>query len=386
VIKTLFWGCLLAGAGSVRAPGQTLTFPIRCFDFAEQQMSHSITYLDPDQHARSTLVDGSWKAVDASNWASGFFCGCQWLLYEWTGASDWRDRAMTWSADLEGQKNDRGSHDVGFQILSSFGNGYRLTGDPSYREVILDAAESLASRFDPTVGCVRSWDFGSWQFPVIIDNLMNLELFLWAAANGGDPQYREMAISHARRTIEEHVRTDGSTFHVVDFDPADGSVLWKGTHQGAADGSTWARGQAWGIAGFAMMHRYTRDREFLVAARRLADDFLKRLPADGVPYWDFDAPGIPDEPRDTSAAAIAAAGLIELSGFVGRAGDSQLYRMAAIRILKSLSSAPYWAEGSISDGLLLHGVGNRPSDKEVDVTLIYGDYYFLEALLRLENR
>ncbi len=351
--------------------------------FAEQQLAHSAGYLATNQHARSTVGNGTWNAVSAQDWTSGFFSGCQWLMYERTGTPQWQMRATQQTLDLAGQELNTGDHDIGFRILTSYGNAYRLTRNPAYKSVMLTAAQSFATRYDTTVGCTRSWDFGPWQYPVIIDNMMNLELLFWGARNGGDRAWHRMARSHALRTLQEHVRVDGSTYHVVDYDPVTGGVLWKGTHQGYADGSTWARGQAWAIYGFTMTYRYTREAVFLDAAERVADFMLANLPADSIPYWDYDAPGIPGEPRDTSAAAIAAAGLLELGGFSTSLVDRLRYKRAAVRILKTLSSPTYLAEGTSSEGILLQGVGHKPANSEVDVSLIYGDYYFLEALSRL---
>src|SRR5581483_1174448 len=207
------------------------------------------------------------------------------------------------------------THDVGFVLMTSFGNGYRLTHDPHYRDVLLTGAESLGSRFNPTVGSIKSWDNRrGWDFPVIIDNLMNLELLLWASEAGGDPHYREMAERHADTTWANHFRPDGSSFHVVDYDPATGKVRSRVTHQGAADASAWARGQAWGLYGYTMMYRLTRRPDYLAHAQKVAAFLLghPRMPADKVPYWDFDAPGIPNVPRDSSAAAVMASALLEL--------------------------------------------------------------------------
>ena len=354
----------------------------RAWTFAGQQLLRANEGLIPSQHPRSTRVDGRWSTVTAADWTSGFYPGCLWLLYEKTGDAAWRTRAQAQTADLEGQKSNTGDHDVGFRIMSSYGQGLRLTNEAAYRDVIHAAARSLVTRFDPDVGCTRSWSFGSWKFPVIVDNMMNLELLLWSAANGGDPAHRAIAVSHALKTLENHVRPDGGTYHVVDYDPQDGRVLARQTHQGLADESTWARGQAWGLYGFTMVHRYTNDQRFLDAATRLADYTLTRLPADSVAYWDFMAPDSPPPPRDTSAAAITASGLLELSARTPGAERKVRYREAALSILRSLAAPPYLADGSPSAGILLHGVGSKPAGTEVDVSLIYGDYYFLEALRR----
>ncbi|MDF1838917.1 MAG: glycoside hydrolase family 88 protein, partial [Planctomycetota bacterium] len=320
--------------------------------------------------------------VSAPDWTSGFYSGCLWLTFEQTGRPAWQTLATAQTLDLSGQQFNTGDHDIGFRIMSSYGHAYRLTGDPVHKTVILNAAQSFATRFNTTVGCTRSWDFGPWQFPVIIDNLMNLELLFWSGQNGGDANHSTMAHAHALRSLQEHVRPDGSTFHVVDFNPTTGQTLWQGTYQGHADFSTWSRGQAWAIYGFTMAYRYTSDPVLLEGAERVANYFLANLPADGVPYWDFQAPSIPNEPRDSSAAAIASSGLLELSHYTTSPSDRIRYRRMASRILRALSSPAYLASGSNSDGILLHGVGNKPANREIDVALIYGDYYFLEALGR----
>jgi hypothetical protein len=235
-------------------------------------------------------------------------------MYEGTGDTHWREWAEAWTAGLADEKNDTSTHDVGFKIFSSFGHGYRLTGNAAYREVILQAARTLATRFNPTVGCIRSWDRN--RFPVIIDNMMNLELLFWASKNGGDSAWYDMAVSHALQTMKNHVREDGSTYHLVDYDPDTGAIINKFTVQGYDKESTWARGQAWGMYGFTMAYRETGDVRFLNTAQLIADYFIDNLPEDRVPYWDFEAPNIPHEEKDSSAAAIAASGLLELSTLV----------------------------------------------------------------------
>ncbi|MBN1642899.1 MAG: glycoside hydrolase family 88 protein [Anaerolineae bacterium] len=341
--------------------------------------------LDPAAgYPRCTDDAGRWETTPASGWTSGFYAGVLWYLYEYSVDAGMRDLAERWTAGLDGQKLDTRSHDVGFQIMCSFGNGYRLTGAAAYKDVILQAARSLATRYNPIVGATQSWSWNRdppiWQYPVIIDNMMNLELLFWAAKNGGPRELYDVAIQHARTTQRCHVRQDGSTYHVVDFDPATGAVVRGLTWQGYADESAWARGQAWAIYGFTMCHRESGDAQFLATAQRLADYYIDRLPEDHVPYWDFCAPRIPDEERDASAAAIAAAGLLELSEFAPT--GAARYRSTAEAILASLSQPPYLTAGTGSDAVLDHSVGSRPSDSEVDTSIIYGDYYYVEALLR----
>jgi len=361
-------------------------------DFAVEQMTRSIVELSTSQQAKATrATDGRWTSTGASSWTSGFFAGTQWLLYELTGDASWRTRAQAQTAALAGQELNGTDHDIGFRIMSSFGQGYRLTGNTSYRGRILTAARTFAGLYDSRIGMTRSFaprtlgaglacrDPVSTRFPVIIDNMLNLELFFRAAEEGGDPEFRDMAISHALRTIEHHLRADGSHFQFVDFDTATGAVRFKGTHQGYCDDTTWARGQAWAVYGFAMAYRYTQDSRFLMAAQRAADYFIEHLPADRVPYWDFELPSTSaSTPKEASAAAAGAAGLLELADYVS---DPERYRTAAEEILEALATS-YLADGTAHRSILLHSNGNVNRDLEVDVGHIYADYYFLEAILR----
>jgi unsaturated chondroitin disaccharide hydrolase len=323
-----------------------------------------------------------------ADWTSGFFPGALWYLYEATDDPVWRDEAAASGAALEAMKDNRRTHDIGFMLYCSLGNGFRLTRDPRYRAILLGGAESLASRFNPTVGCIKSWDTRvEWPFPVIIDNMMNLELLLWAAREGNEPRYREIAVAHANTTMRNHFRADHSCFHVVDYDPATGAPRKRQTHQGAADTSAWSRGQAWAVYGFTLMYRDTRDERYLEQAVNTANFFVThpRLPADKVPYWDFDAPRIPKEPRDASAAAVMCSALIEMSSYLDKT-KAQRFRAFASAQLASLCSPDYRATlGSNGHFLLKHSTGSYPRNSEVDVPLNYADYYFLEALLRAKR-
>jgi unsaturated chondroitin disaccharide hydrolase len=276
-------------------------------------------------------------------------------------------------------------HDVGFMINNSYGHGYRLTQDTLYRAGLLRAAKSLCTRFNPAVGCIKSWDgHEQWPFPVIIDNMMNLELLFNAFKISGDSLFYRIAISHANTTLKNHFRADYSSYHVVAYDPHSGAVLSKVTHQGYSDQSAWARGQSWGLYGFTMCHRETKNSQYLEQARHIANFLLHHahLPADKVPYWDYDAPAIPNEPRDASAAAILCSALYELCSFCTPA-ESTAFKQAADQILAALSSRSYRTPaGKLNLFLLQHSVGSKPGNVEVDVPLIYADYYFLEANLR----
>ncbi len=358
------------------------------FSFAADQLAETVrTVDDPSLFPENTDENGNWETSGPRGWTSGFFPGCLWLVYEQTGDEVWRERAGRWTAGLEEIKDYTGNHDVGFMIFSSYGQGYRLTGNEEYAPVMIQAAESLATRYNPTVRSILSWNpRGEWKFPVIVDNMMNLELLFWAAKNGGPADLYDIAVSHATTTMKNHVRPDGGTFHVVDYDPETGGVRGKYTAQGYADDSCWSRGHAWGIYGFTLTFRETGMPQFLDTAEKLADFFISHLPDDDpVPFWDFNAPGIPDEQRDSSAGAIAASALLELATLTTDGEKRERYRSTALDILESLASPKYLARGGQSQGILLHGVASIPHGNAVDRSLIYGDYYFLEGLLRVKR-
>jgi unsaturated chondroitin disaccharide hydrolase len=352
------------------------------WDFAAQQLDQTARSIAIDRYPRQTTSTGAWETTGASAWTSGFFPGALWLMFERTGDPLWRGRAENWTKGIGGQRGRTDTHDLGFMFMSSYGNGYRLIPNESYRQILLAAAQSLAKRYDPDVRCTRSWGSinDTTSFEVIIDNLMNLELLLWGAKHGGSGEWRTMAINHGLRCgIQDLMRADGSTYHRAIYDPITGDLERRGTVQGACDECTWSRGQAWAIYGFTMLYRETGDTRFLGAARKTADYFLGHLPADKIPYWDFSKSG--SDPRDSSAAAIAAAGLLELSQRETDATRKQIYLSGARDILASLSSPAYLAEGTKYWSILLHGTRNKPAGS-YDTGLIFGDYYMLEAMLR----
>ena len=333
-------------------------------------------------YPRSIKTDGSFWTSHYKWWCSGFYPGSLWYVYEYTGNTRFRDLALKYQAGLESLRFRTDDHDVGFQLMCSYGNCLRLTGDQTSVQVLIDGAHSLASRFDPEVGCTRSWDFGKWDFPVIIDNMMNMELLLKAAELSDDESLKTVALAHARTTMKNHFREDNSCFHLVDYDPENGQVLGKQTHQGYADDSAWARGQAWALYGYPMMYRFTKEQDMLEHAIAIAEYIIPRLPDDGIPYWDFDSPEIPNDVRDASSAAIMASGLIELSTYVDE-DRSVRYLAVAEKMLRTLSSEAYLAsEGEQYGFLLRHSTGFKKRNSEVDAPLTYADYYFLEALLK----
>jgi len=349
---------------------------------AEGQLTDTLTYTNTSQFPEETNPANAnkWNLDAANHWTSGFFPGELWFMYEKTLSDSWLTRAQAQTASMQAQDVNAPDHDIGFKILGSYGNAYRITRDPAAMSVIQTAANAMATNlWRPGAGVIESWPNFDSHITVIIDNMMNLELLLFAAQNGGNPAWRDMAISHAVQTMKNHVRTLplGSTYHVVDYNP-DGTVFRKFTHQGAGTETTWARGQAWGLYGFTMVYRYTNDARFLATAQQLADYFINNLPSDYVPYWDFTLSGT--APRDSSAAAIAAAGLLELSTYVAPA-DSARYRTAALNIQSSLSSPAYLGDRLATDGILLHGTANAPGN-DTDKSLIYGDYYFVQGCYR----
>ncbi|TWV13282.1 glycosyl hydrolase family 88 [Bacteroidaceae bacterium HV4-6-C5C] len=364
------------------------------FAFAENQLRYAIKCVQEGQRKasnkklvspRSTEKDGSLRLVGPLDWCSGFFPGSLWQVFEYNHDNEWREKAVSYTWPLEEVKFHNGTHDLGFMLYSSFGQAYRLTKEQSYKDVLIQAAKTLSSRYSPTVKAIRSWDWNKnvWQYPVIIDNMINLELLFWATEATGDSTYYNIAVNHANTTMKNHFRDDYSSYHVVDYDPANGNVRFKGTHQGYSDSSVWSRGQAWGLYGFTMCYRYTKDSAYLNQAEKICEFFFNQpnLPSDLIPYWDMKDPGIPNVARDASAAAVIASALYELSGYVN-AEKGAHYRQLADTIIKNLSEHYQAAPDTNKGFLLLHSTGNHPNNDEIDVPLSYADYYYLEALSR----
>ncbi|MBC6491402.1 glucuronyl hydrolase [Flavihumibacter stibioxidans] len=377
----------------------------RNFQVAEKRYDQLLlTATDKSKYPHSLNKDGSLFYYGIDEWTGGFWPGCLWFMFEFTGDAKWKKAAEEWTASLESNQFNTVHHDIGFMMFSSYGNGLRLTGNESYKPILVQSARSLCKRYSPVVGSIQSWPArrskdgrNHWQFPVIMDNMMNLELLFWAAKETGDSSFYHIAVKHAETTRKNHVRPDHSSFHVVNYDPVSGKMLHQQTLQGFSDNSAWSRGQAWGIYGFTATYRFTKDRRFLQTAIGMADFYLdnKRLPADRIPLWDFNAgqKGYKPDwaydpnkynpvPRDVSAASITASALLELSEYCDGKRRKKYYDAAA-NMLESLSRPEYLNDtGSNPYFLLKHSVGNLPSDREVDVPLIYADYYFLEAMHR----
>ena len=396
-MKTIRTGLVLALL-STQALGQT-ALPKKTMKLAETQAALLLEQVPQAAQAkpaapgkpalvspRTLTPTGELVLVASRDWTSGFFPGYLWLLAEATGQEKWRTAAKTYTANIEPEKTNATTHDMGFKVYCSFGTGYRLTQDPAYRDVILESARTLSTRFNPKVGALRSWDHhrDTWGYPVIIDNMLNLELLFAATRLSGDSSFYKIAVSHANTTLHNHFRLDFSSYHVVDYDTLTGQVVKKTTHQGFANESAWARGQAWALYGYTMCYRETKNKAYLAQAENVARFLLNHpnLPKDLIPYWDFNAPNIPNEPRDASAGAVMASALYELSTY---SPNGALYRSKADKMTSSLSKH-YTAKPGGSRGFLLqHSTGSKPANSEIDVPLIYADYYFMEALLRRKN-
>lgn len=371
------------------------------FDFAQKQLKYSFTEIETTRKQnnktaqewacpRTLNPDGSLRLVPPRDWCSGFFPGELWYLYEYTKDDFWKNKAEEYTELLEPMKTYTGTHDLGFIMYCSFGNGLRLSPNERYRNILLETARSLMLRYDANIGCIRSWDFNRevWQYPVIIDNMMNLELLFWASKETGDDTFKQAAILHATTTMKHHFRQDCSSYHVIDYDTVTYLPRLKQTHQGYSDSSAWARGQAWGLYGYTLCYRETQQINYLIHAEKIADYIFANptLPTDLIPYWDFNAPGIPgNEPRDVSAAMVTASALYELST---NSQKGKLYKERADKIMESVHHT-YRASLHDKHGfLLVSSTGHKPKNSEIDVPLSYADYYYLEALTRknkLEN-
>nr|WP_121270349.1 glycoside hydrolase family 88 protein [Pedobacter schmidteae] len=393
--KLWFTVCFLAATGLVSAQQangkkeQMRQLIDQQFAFAEQQYkllakNVPVQVMPKTYNAKTNKVETS----DTKWWCSGFYPGSLLYIYEYTKDTATLKEAERRLSILEKEKHYTGNHDLGFMMFCSFGNAYRITKNPLYRPTIDTAAASLVTRYRPKAKVIQSWNASKkWKGPVIVDNLMNLELLAWVSDNGGDPKYKEIAINHANTSLKNHFRSDYSSYHVVDYDMNTGMVLKKGTAQGASDSSAWSRGQSWALYGYVMMYRCTKDKRYLEQAKHIAGFILNHphMPVDMVPYWDFDASNIPNTYRDASAAAVIASALLELGQYTGKK-ESKGYVDAAEKMITSLSSDAYLSKPGQNGGfLLMHSTGALPLKSEVDVPLTYADYYYLEALIRYKN-
>jgi rhamnogalacturonyl hydrolase YesR len=400
-IKTVMIVLLITGSLSCNTEQKVL--PAEKIKFITGQYENILSASnDLARFPRTIDTKGNLVSTDIYDWTSGFFAGNLWQIYEITGDDKWKNEAIKWTEALDTIQYWSGNHDVGFMMNCSYGNGLRLAGKQEYKKVLVETAESLCKRYNPVAKSIKSWNYRKawndtteWFFPVIIDNMMNLELLFKATQLSGNKKYEEIAVQHAITTMKNHYRPDFSSYHVVDYDTITGRVLDKATCQGFTDESSWARGQAWGLYGFVVCYRYTRDQKFLTFAENIANYILHNpnMPEDGVPYWDYnagdttlkpewkyDASRYPVIPRDASAAAITSSALFELSTY--SKGYGAEFKNAAVKILLSLISPAYMGVPGDKYFILNHCVGNIPRDVEIDVPLVYADYYLLEAALR----
>ncbi|RZK58492.1 MAG: glucuronyl hydrolase [Pedobacter sp.] len=387
---SLLFLIVLISAGQVQAQSFKKIIDNALQKATQQSLLMAKKYENQEGRFPKSFQDGSDVSSDSRWWCSGFFPGSLWYLYENNKDQDVLKYAELYTDRVEREKYTTDNHDVGFMLYCSFGNGLRITGEESYKEVLLTGAKSLATRFNPKIGLIRSWDHNTavWQYPVIIDNLMNLELMLWASNYSKDEKFRKIAISHADKTMIHHFRPDYSSYHVVSYDKKTGLPHKKQTHQGAGDESAWSRGQSWGLYGYTYLYRETKDKRYLEQAKQIADFLINhpQMPKDFIPYWDYNAPQIPNTPRDASAGALMASALTELSDFV----DSNLknkYLKVVEKQIRTLASDEYTAKlGENGNFILKHSTGGYPFKSEIDVPLTYADYYYLEALTRLKKR
>jgi rhamnogalacturonyl hydrolase YesR len=389
-MRTICAVLILAGilyAGGCSGPERNISTDEE-LSTASQKLGNALESLNDTTVNPRTVEEGEIVYGPVSNWTSGFFPGILWMMYEYTGDDYWSQKAHHYTMNVRDEQYNGSTHDMGFKIYCSFGNGYRLTGNENYRHIMIRSASTLITRYNPVVGCIRSWDHNSdkWDYPVIIDNMMNLELLFWATRETKDSIYYHIAVDHAETTMRNHFREDNSSFHVVSYDTLTGEVTKRNTHQGYSHESAWARGQAWGLYGYTMTYRETGNVRFLEQAKAIADYIINHpnLPEDKIPYWDFDAPDQPETYRDVSAATITASALYELAGYSPE--NEQEYTDVADQILMSLSTDHYkFTEGNNMPFILDQSVGNYNDLSEINVPLVYADYYYIEALMRKKN-
>lgn len=362
---------------------------------SSEQYQYLATKVQPGEYPKTWHEkDQKLETSDAGWWCSGFYPGTLLYLDEANKNPELKKEALSFLDNLKSEQFNTTTHDLGFMMFCSFGNAERLKPSKEYEAILMQSAKSLCTRYNPVTKCIKSWDSAPWnhaskdEMPVIIDNMMNLELLFWASKHSGDNTYRDIAINHANTTMDNHFRPDYSSYHEIVYDINTGKVTKKITNQGAADESSWARGQAWGLYGYVVMYRETKDKKYLEQAKNIAKYMLSdvNMPKDLIPYWDYSAPGIPNALRDSSAASITASALIELSDYVNTSLSKE-YMKASETMIENLISDQYLAAVKTNGGFLLkHGVGNMPNKTEIDTPLTYGDYYLVEALLRYKNK
>lgn len=395
-IRNLLWGIGVFILSSCASENTEKLDVDKALSYCDVQVHRALEKLeeggkiDYSMQPRNILSDEKYwncRKVSKEEWTGGFWPGILWYDYEATQNDTIRVLAEKYTESLElFSRIPAYDHDLGFLVFCSYGNGYRLTHNPVYRDVILATADSLATLFNPKVGTILSWPRNVEMLGghnTIMDNMINLEMLFWAARNGGNKRLFDMAVSHADKTMENQFRPDYSSYHVAVYDTVTGKCIKKCTHQGYSDDSMWARGQAWAIYGYTVVFRETGNPKYLEFVEKLVDAYMKNLPEDYVPYWDFNVPDIPNAPRDASAACVVASALLEMSGFYGN-GKGEKYKEAAEKMLCNLSSDKYQSRGK-NVAFLLHSTGHWPAKSEIDSSIIYADYYYIEALMRLKR-
>ena len=368
-------------------------------DYCHQQVEKALAALQPYDFTQEprNILDGQalWncREAKAEEWCSGFWPGILWMDYASRNEEERAELGKVAAGYTEVLKplayQPAYDHDLGFIIINSFLKGYEQTHNEEYKTIALAAADTLATLFNPTVGTMLSWprhvkDYGGHN--TIMDNMINLELLLWAADNGGSPRLRDIAVKHAETTMENHFRPDGSCYHVAVYDTLTGDFIKGVTHQGYADWSMWSRGQSWAIYGYTMVYRYTHDKRFLDFAQKVTDIYLKRLGEtsdDWVPLWDMDDPRGTEAPKDASAACVVASALLDLCQYV-EVEKAETYRAAAEHMLTDLSTERYQSRDK-NVAFLMHSTGHHPAGSEIDACIVYADYYYIEALLKYKK-
>lgn len=393
-MKKIFLGLTILALFSCNNSGRETMDAHKALDYCTKQVNRTLAELKANGSIDYTMMPrnimdslDTWHLRKATKeeWIAGFWPGVLWYDYEYTQNPAIRTEAEKFTESLGFLSQIPAyDHDLGFLVFCSYGNGYRLTGNPQYKQVILDTADTLATLYNPTVGTILSWprevEPNNWPHNTIMDNMINLDMLFWAARNGGDKKLFDIAVAHADKTMECQFRPDYTSYHVAVYDTITGDLIKGVTHQGFADNTMWARGQAWAIYGYTLCYRETKYPRYLDFLQKVTDVYLRNLPNDYVPYWDFDDPNIPNAPRDASAAAIVASALLEASAFFeGERSDE--YWNAAVKMLKSLSS-PNYQSGDSKPSFLLHSTGHLPKGSEIDASIIYADYYYIEALLK----
>jgi Highly conserved protein containing a thioredoxin domain len=388
--KNLFWAvaCAIAFVSCNAAKKFDVNESLK---YCNHQVERSLKELKVDTLTPRNIADtaSTWKLVDYKDWTSGFWPGILWYDYEFTKDEKIKEKAIKYTELLKPlSESPAYDHDLGFQVFTSYGNAYRLTQNDDYRKLIVRTADTLATLFNPRVGTILSWprmvkDKG-WPHNTIMDNMINLEMLFWASKHGGGQNLYDIAVKHAETTMKNHFRPDYTSYHVVLYDTITGKKIKGMTHQGYSDSSMWARGQAWAIYGFTLCYRETKKNEFLDFAQKVTEPYLTKLPEDGIPYWDFNDPAIPKAPKDASAAAVVASALLELSVYVKDPQQAKRYKGYAMKMITSLSSDKYLS-GKSKPSFLLHSTGHWPNKSEIDYSINYADYYYIEALTRLKK-